>query len=168
MTEKIYNFLRDTQPATPCLVVDLDVVRARYDALTEALPLAAVHYAVKANPAPEVISVLKDKLGLVTAGLGVAFDTTLLALVMSVLVMFPTSMLQTKEEALLTAIDDYTNENFLKRLDEEKEGGKMDKEDAGVQLELLASLVEQQEQILTSHREQIDLLRLLVSQQRNR
>jgi biopolymer transport protein ExbB/TolQ len=118
--------------------------------------------------AADDISVLKDKLGLVTAGLGVAFDTTLLALVMSVLVMFPTSMLQTKEEALLTAIDDYTNENFLKRLDEEKEGGKMDKEDAGVQLELLASMVEQQEQILSSHREQIDLLRLLVSQQRNR
>lgn len=61
MTEKIYDFLRDQQPATPCLVVDLDVVRARFDALTEAMPLAAVHYAVKANPAPEVISVLKDK-----------------------------------------------------------------------------------------------------------
>jgi len=61
MTEKIFNFLREQQPATPCLVVDLDVVRARYDALTEALPLAAVHYAVKANPAPEVISVLKEK-----------------------------------------------------------------------------------------------------------
>lgn len=61
MTQKIFDFLRDEQPATPCLVVDLDVVRARYDALTEALPLAAVHYAVKANPAPEVISVLKDR-----------------------------------------------------------------------------------------------------------
>ncbi len=61
MTEKIFSFLREREPATPCLVVDLDVVRARYDALTEALPLAAVHYAVKANPAPEVISVLKDK-----------------------------------------------------------------------------------------------------------
>jgi len=61
MTEKIFNFLRDQEPATPCLVVDLDVVRERYDALTQALPLAAVHYAVKANPAPEVISVLKEK-----------------------------------------------------------------------------------------------------------
>ncbi len=61
MTTKILNYLRDTQPATPCLVVDLDVVRERYQALTNALPLAAVHYAVKANPAPEVIKVLKDE-----------------------------------------------------------------------------------------------------------
>ncbi len=61
MTEKIFSFLREQQPQTPCLVVDLDVVRERYDALTDALPLAAVHYAVKANPAPEVIEALKDK-----------------------------------------------------------------------------------------------------------
>ena len=61
MTAKIINFLRETQPATPCLVVDLDVVRERYEALTEALPLAKVHYAVKANPAREVIETLRDQ-----------------------------------------------------------------------------------------------------------
>ncbi len=61
MTQKIFDFIRKEQPQTPCLVLDLDVVRERYDALTGALPLAAVHYAVKANPAPEVVSVLRDK-----------------------------------------------------------------------------------------------------------
>jgi ornithine decarboxylase len=44
--------------STPFLVVDLDVVRRRYVSLTAALPGTEVFYAVKANPAPEVISLL--------------------------------------------------------------------------------------------------------------
>ena len=51
---------------TPFLVVDLDVVRDRYRALTAALPAARVLYAVKANPAPEVLRTL--------AVLGSGFD----------------------------------------------------------------------------------------------
>src|SRR5580693_6890769 len=43
---------------TPFLVVDLDVVRRQYVSLTAALPGASVFYAVKANPAPEVLSLL--------------------------------------------------------------------------------------------------------------
>jgi ornithine decarboxylase len=39
---------------------NLDVVRARYEALRQALPSAAIYYAVKANPAPEVVSALAD------------------------------------------------------------------------------------------------------------
>ncbi len=61
MTQKIFDFIRSERPQTPCLVLDLDVVRERYDALTQVLPLAAVHYAVKANPAPEVVAVLRDR-----------------------------------------------------------------------------------------------------------
>ena len=99
------------------------------------------------------ISALKDKLGGVTAGLGVAFDTTLLALVMSVLVMFPTSVLQSKEEGLLTAIDDYTNENFLKRLDD----ASADKD--ALTGELLAHLVESHDRMILLQQEQNDLLR---------
>ena len=43
---------------TPFLVVDLDVVRRQYVSLTAALPGTEIFYAVKANPAPEVLSLL--------------------------------------------------------------------------------------------------------------
>src|ERR1700722_1522116 len=47
-----------TDAATPFLVVDLDVVRRQYASLTTALPGTEVFYAVKANPAPEVLRLL--------------------------------------------------------------------------------------------------------------
>ena len=62
------------------------------------------------------INALKQSLNEVTDGLAVAFDTTLLALVMSLLVMFPMSSLQKSEEDLLNLVDEYCNENLLKRL----------------------------------------------------
>jgi ornithine decarboxylase len=67
MTERIARFLADTEPATPCLVVDLDVVGRSYETLQRLLPLARIYYAVKANPAPEVLKLL--------VGLGSSFDT---------------------------------------------------------------------------------------------
>jgi len=67
------------------------------------------------------LAVLKQSLGSVTSGLATAFDTTLIALVMSLLVMFPTSALQKAEEDLLTSIDEYCNENLLKRLKDGRE-----------------------------------------------
>jgi len=62
------------------------------------------------------ISVVKDSLNSVFAGLGTAFDTTLLALVMSLFVKIPASALQKTEEDLVTWVDEYCNENLLKRL----------------------------------------------------
>ena len=67
MNKKIAKFLAETQPETPCLVVDLDVVGQAYKLLRRYLPLARVFYAVKANPATEVVGLLKD--------LGSSFDT---------------------------------------------------------------------------------------------
>ncbi|WP_298869283.1 MotA/TolQ/ExbB proton channel family protein [uncultured Gimesia sp.] len=64
------------------------------------------------------ISALKASLGNVTGGLSTAFDTTLVALVMSMLVMFPSSSMQKSEEDLLNWVDEYCNENLLKRLKE--------------------------------------------------
>ena len=55
MTPKIAQFLTQIQPATPCLVLDLDRVEANYAALRRALPLARIYYAVKANPAAPVL-----------------------------------------------------------------------------------------------------------------
>jgi ornithine decarboxylase len=52
-------------------VVDLDVVRDNYNAFAKALPDTRVFYAVKANPAPEVLSLL--------ASLGSCFDTASVA-----------------------------------------------------------------------------------------
>jgi ornithine decarboxylase len=65
-TARIDRFLADRRPPTPCLVVDLDIVRAQYAALHAALPNADIYYAVKANPAPEIIAAL--------ASLGARFD----------------------------------------------------------------------------------------------
>jgi len=67
MTDKIFRFLADKRPETPCLVVDLDVVADNFRRLREALPLAQIYYAIKANPAPEIITLL--------ARLGSSFDT---------------------------------------------------------------------------------------------
>ncbi|MAI49076.1 MAG: ornithine decarboxylase [Rhodospirillaceae bacterium] len=58
MTDKIRRFLTDCRPDTPCLVVDLDVVARNYSDLERALPEAEIFYAVKANPAKEVLTTL--------------------------------------------------------------------------------------------------------------
>ena len=71
MTERIREFLRNRSEDGPCLVVDLDVVRDNYNAFAKALPDTRVFYAVKANPAPEVLALL--------AKLGSCFDTASLA-----------------------------------------------------------------------------------------
>jgi ornithine decarboxylase len=55
MTPKIARFLAQHQPATPCLVLDVDRVEANFRALQDALPLARIYYAVKANPAHQVL-----------------------------------------------------------------------------------------------------------------
>jgi ornithine decarboxylase len=62
----IREFLDRTAPPTPCLVIDLDLVRDNYLALGAAMPATRIYYAVKANPTPEVIRLL--------VGLGAGFD----------------------------------------------------------------------------------------------
>ena len=67
MTKKIAKFLAEQRPATPCLVLDLDLVADNYRKLRQAVPQAGIYYAVKANPAPEILALL--------AGMGSCFDT---------------------------------------------------------------------------------------------
>ena len=55
MTPKIARFLSQHQPATPCMVLDIDRVEHNFRALRNALPLARIYYAVKANPAHQVL-----------------------------------------------------------------------------------------------------------------
>jgi ornithine decarboxylase len=58
MTERIREFLRHRREDGPCMVLDLDVVRDNYEKFARALPNTRVFYAVKANPAPEVLRML--------------------------------------------------------------------------------------------------------------
>ncbi len=67
MTPKIACFLAERKPETPCLVVDLDVITENFESLRQALPLADIYYAVKANPARPVLERLRR--------LGSCFDT---------------------------------------------------------------------------------------------
>ncbi len=67
MTARIRDFLRNRPSDGPRLVVDLDVVRDNYQTFAKALPDTRVFYAVKANPAPEVLGLLEK--------LGSCFDT---------------------------------------------------------------------------------------------
>lgn len=64
------------------------------------------------------VSQLKGALTSVFDGLKTAFDTTLLALIMSMIVKIPASALQKSEEDLITAVDEYCNENLLRRLND--------------------------------------------------
>lgn len=65
-SEQVERFLVDEAPPTPFVIMDLDVIRQRYLELAKALPDATVFYAVKANPSPEIVSLL--------ARLGSSFD----------------------------------------------------------------------------------------------
>jgi ornithine decarboxylase len=59
-SKKVAKFLAERQPETPYLIVDLDVVAQAYKLLRRYMPLAKIFYAVKANPAPEVVGLLRD------------------------------------------------------------------------------------------------------------
>jgi ornithine decarboxylase len=60
MTARIREFLKNRTEDGPCLVLDIDVVRDNYLAFAKALPDTRVYYAVKANPAPEIIRLLTE------------------------------------------------------------------------------------------------------------
>ncbi|WP_315925415.1 ornithine/lysine decarboxylase [Mesorhizobium sp. SP-1A] len=70
-TQRILDFLATRRPEGPCLVVDLDVVRDNFHAFEKALPQSRIFYAVKANPAPEILALL--------ASMGSCFDTASVA-----------------------------------------------------------------------------------------
>jgi len=60
MTARIREFLKKRSDEGPCLVVDLDVVRDNYMGFAKALPDTRVYYAIKANPAPEILKLLVE------------------------------------------------------------------------------------------------------------
>ncbi|MFT3988934.1 type III PLP-dependent enzyme [Aestuariivirga sp.] len=70
-TARILDFLRDRRPEGPCLVVDLEVIADNFRAFRHAMPDTRIFYAVKANPAPEILKML--------ASMGSCFDTASVA-----------------------------------------------------------------------------------------
>ncbi len=61
---------------------------------------------------------LKASINNLTSGLGVAFDTTLLGLVLSMIMSFPMASMQKEEEEVLTVIDVFCNEKLLPKLND--------------------------------------------------
>lgn len=67
----------------------------------------------KATSFPEV----KGAIGLVSLNLGVAFETTLLALIKTAILMFATTMVQRKERTLLISMDEFCADDLMKRVE---------------------------------------------------
>ncbi|MCE9687593.1 type III PLP-dependent enzyme [Shewanella sp. AS16] len=57
--KRIEEFAKDK--ATPFVVIDTSIIAKQYDDMVDNFPYASVYYAVKANPAPEILSLLRDK-----------------------------------------------------------------------------------------------------------
>lgn len=71
VTQRIRDFLATHRSEGPCLIVDLDVVRENYLNFEKALPQSRIFYAIKANPAPEILHLLTS--------LGSSFDAASVA-----------------------------------------------------------------------------------------
>lgn len=61
VSEKLHRYLRDMPYGTPILVVDIDRVRENYEALQQGCPQAQIYYAMKANPAPQILQALSEQ-----------------------------------------------------------------------------------------------------------
>lgn len=72
------------------------------------------------NTDPEA---LKGTINNLTGGLGVAFDTTLLGLILSILMSFPLAAVQKKEDETLTFVDTFCTEKLLPKLNDSKGSG---------------------------------------------
>ena len=68
---RIYDFFDKVDVPSPCIVVDTKIVADNFKAFQNAMPETAIYYAIKANPAPEILRTLAD--------LGASFDASSLA-----------------------------------------------------------------------------------------
>lgn len=67
------------------------------------------------------LEALRGSLKGVTYGLGQAFETTMVALVMSLILMMLLSLVQKREDILLARIDDYCTEHLLHRVEKKQD-----------------------------------------------
>jgi flagellar motor component MotA len=99
------------------------------------------------NSDPEALTASINSL---TGGLGVAFDTTLLGLILSMLMSFPLSAVQKKEDETLTLIDAFCTEKLLSRLNDSAGTADIMKEQADSIPELVQSLAKAHETFLVN------------------
>ncbi|MEM6603813.1 MAG: type III PLP-dependent enzyme [Pseudomonadota bacterium] len=60
MTLRARKFLESYQENTPCLVVDLDIVRQKFQEFQYLMPDTDIYYAVKANPEHDILKLLTE------------------------------------------------------------------------------------------------------------
>jgi biopolymer transport protein ExbB/TolQ len=99
----------------------------------------------------EQIDQIKEGIGGVTNGLAIAFDTTLLALVVSIAVMIPLVLIERRETKLLLAIDMFINDKLLPKLKEKSTSFDETKIDFAVDRAIKAHLPSPQDIIQPVH-----------------
>ena len=111
---------------------------------------------------------LKEGLMPVLGSMGMAFDTTLLALVLSIILAFPASALQSKEEDVVTDVDEYCIDNLLKRLNDGGAGKAQFEGDADLLRAVGEAIADNQKDIMDRFEGvQKDMANNLSSQTRN-
>jgi biopolymer transport protein ExbB/TolQ len=83
----------------------------------QGLSVAVASLSMGDNANPDA---LKQSINSLTGGLGVAFDTTLLGLVLSMFMSFPLAAVRKEEDETLTMIDVFCTEKLLPRLNDSK------------------------------------------------
>lgn len=84
----------------------------------------------------------------ILADMGLAFDTTLLALVLSIILAFPASALQSKEEDIITDVDLYCAENLMSRLNDGAAGKAQFEGDADLLRAVGEAMAENQKDVM--------------------
>lgn len=95
------------------------------------------------------MSQIKEPLLTVLGSMGVAFDTTLLALVFSIMLSFPASSLQGDEDDLVSDVDEYCVDHLLKRLNDGGSSNNVASSDPALLKAVGEAMANNQREILT-------------------
>jgi len=68
---RIYDFFAKNDVPSPCIVIDTEIIAQNFRSFQRAMPETAIFYAIKANPAPEILRTLAE--------LGSSFDAASVA-----------------------------------------------------------------------------------------
>lgn len=66
LTDRLKDFIQNDAPQTPYMILDLEIVQKKYNEFKQKMPDTDIYYAVKANPDPQILSLLVE--------LGALFD----------------------------------------------------------------------------------------------
>lgn len=111
---------------------------------------------------------LKTAVSSITSGLATAFNTTLLGLILSILLIFPMSTIQKLEEDCLNDIDAFCNEVLLARLDDGGGGATGGSHDSALVERLVEGITGSQREFIERFAETTELCRTLAEHLENR